>query len=172
MRWPGQIPPGLEKHEMLTTMDFLPTFSALSGATLPEDLIIDGKDFSKVILEEGESEHAYFYYYAYTHLQAIRDKEWKLVLPRPEKPGYMGWWARKIDVVEEVKLFHISEDRAEKYNLASQYPDKVNELMAALEQARSELGDKDRIGSGARFFDDVPGTDRIDAYEEWRQSMQ
>jgi arylsulfatase len=168
MRWPGHIPAGLEKREMLTTMDFLPTFSTLSGATLPEDLIIDGKDFSRVILEEGESEHTYFYYYAYTHLQAIRDKEWKLVLPRPEKPGYMGWWARKIDAVEEVKLFHISEDRAEKFNLADQYPEKVNELMAALEQARQELGDKDRIGKGARFFDGGARTERIDVYKDWK----
>ena len=139
---------------------------------MSDHLILDGKSFSDVILKGEESRHEYFYYYAFTHLQAVRDREWKLVLPRPAKPGYMGWWARKIDAVEEVKLFHISVDKAEKYNLADQYPDKVNELMAAIEQARSELGDKDRIGSGARFFDDASKTGRISRYEEWRQSSQ
>ncbi len=172
MRWLGQIPAGEESHELLTTMDFLPTFSDLSGAPVSDHLILDGKSFSDVILKGEESRHEYFYYYAFTHLQAVRDREWKLVLPRPAKPGYMGWWARKIDAVEEVKLFHISVDKAEKYNLADQYPDKVNELMAAIEQARSELGDKDRIGSGARFFDDASKTGRISRYEEWRQSSQ
>jgi arylsulfatase A-like enzyme len=170
MRWPGQIRAGTESHELLTTMDFFPTFSELSGAVIPDSLILDGKSFSDVILEGEESRHEYFYYYAYTHLQAVRDREWKLVLPRPAKPGYMGWWARKIDAVEEVKLFHISVDKAEKYNVADQYPDKVSELMAALEQARSELGDKDRIGRGARFFDEEPTRERISEYEQWENT--
>jgi arylsulfatase A-like enzyme len=170
MRWPGQIRAGTESHELLTTMDFFPTFSELSGAAIPHSLILDGKSFSDVILEGEESRHEYFYYYAYTHLQAVRDREWKLVVPRPAKPGYMGWWARKIDAVEEVKLFHISVDKAEKYNVADQYPDKVSELMAALEQARSELGDKDRIGRGARFFDEEPTRERISEYEQWENT--
>ncbi len=84
----------------------------------------------------------------------------------------MGWWARKIDAVDEVKLFNMINDKTEKYNLADQFPEKVNELMTAIEQARLELGDKDIIGSGARFFDDASKTDRITRYEEWSKSIK
>jgi len=172
MRWKGHLPEGIESNELLTTMDFFPTFSELSGAEIPDNLTIDGKSFSDVILKSKKSKHDYFYYYAYSHLQAVRDKEWKLVLPRPAKPRYMGWWARKIDAVDEVKLFNIVNDKEEKYNLADQYPEKVIELMTAIEQARLELGDKDIIGSGARFFDDASKTERITQYEEWSKNIK
>ena len=172
MRWKGQLQEGIESNELLTTMDFFPTFSGLSGVETPEDLTIDGKSFSNVILKGGKSEHKFFYYYAYTHLQAIRDKEWKLVLPRPSKPEYMGWWARKIDAVDEVKLFNIVNDKEESHNLAAQHPEKVSELMSAIEQARLELGDKNIIGSGARFFDDTSKTERISKYQKWSNTTK
>ena len=124
-----------------------------------------------VILKDKESKHKYFYYYAYSHLQAVRDADWKMVLPRPAKPGYMGWWARKIDAVDEVKLFNMLNDKEESHNLAAQYPEKVRELMFAIEQARLELGDKDIIGSGARFFDNASKTERISKYEKWSNKI-
>ena len=172
MRWKGQLKEGIESDELLTTMDFLPTFSSLSGAEIPKNLTIDGKNFSDVILKGSKSERKYFYYYAYSHLQAVRDNEWKLVLPRPARPRYMGWWARKIDAVGEVKLFNMVNDKEEKYNLAAQYPDKVSELMSSIEQTRLELGDKDIIGSGARFFDDTSKTERISKYEKWSKTIK
>lgn len=75
MRWKGQFSEGLENNELLTTMDFFPTFSELSSAEVPQDLIIDGKSFTDVILNNKTSKNDYFYYYAYTHLQAVRDRE-------------------------------------------------------------------------------------------------
>jgi len=96
----------------------------------------------------------------------------EVVLPRPAKPKYMKWRAKKIDKVDEVKLFNMVNDKEEKYNLAAQYPDKVSELMSAIEQARLELGDKDMIGSGARFFDDTSKTERISEYEKWSETIK
>jgi len=172
MKWKGQIGEGLSNDELLTTMDFLPTLAEISGAELPQDLTIDGKSFRDVILKNGESKHDHFYYYAYTHLQAVRDKEWKLVLPRPEKPEYMKWAARKIDEVEEVQLFNLADDKKEKYNLADKYPEKVHELMILIEEGRRELGDNNRIGEGARFFDDTSKTGRIDEYNKWAANQK
>lgn len=63
-------------------------------------------------------------------------------------------------------------DKEEKYNLAAQYPDKVSELMSSIEQTRLELGDKDIIGSGARFFDDTSKTERISKYEKWSKTIK
>ena len=53
-----------------------------------------------------------------------------------------------------------------------QYPDKVDELMSAIEQARLELGDKDIIGSGARFFSDSSKSERILDYEKWSNTLK
>lgn len=172
MRWPGKIESGLVNDELLTTMDFFPTFSELADVKLPSDLTLDGKSFTEVIFENKESSHDYFYYYTYSHLQAVRDREWKLVLPRPAKPKYLLWWARKIDKVEEVTLYHIKTDREERFNVAQQHPEIVEELMKAVEKARVELGDNDRIGEGARFFDHNPKDQRIKNYQKWLDTQK
>ncbi len=170
MQWKGQIEEGVTNNELFTTMDFLPTFAEMAGAKLPQELTIDGKSFKNVILKNEKSKHDYFYYYAYTHLQAVRDKEWKLVLPRKKEPGYMKWRGRKIDKVDEIQLFNLINDKEEKHNLAEKYPEKVKELMLAIEDGRKELGDNNRIGKGARFFDNTPKTARIEEYNKWRNS--
>ncbi len=167
MQWKGHIKEGITNNEILTTMDFLPTFAQMAGADLPPDLILDGKDFSDLILKNIKSPHKYFFYYAYTHLQGVRDTQWKLVLPRPAQPAYMKWRARKIDAVHEVQLFNLMNDKEEKHNLASEYPEKVDELMQLIEEGRKELGDNNRIGAGARFFDEAPKTQRIEEYNTW-----
>jgi hypothetical protein len=40
--------------------------------------------------------------------------------------------------------------------------------MLLIEEGREELGDHNRIGKGARFFDDNPKTHRIDEYNKWK----
>ena len=40
--------------------------------------------------------------------------------------------------------------------------------MTLIEEGRQELGDHDRIGKGARFFDADPKTERIDTYNNWK----
>lgn len=41
-------------------------------------------------------------------------------------------------------------------NLAEQYPEKVVELTRVAEKAREDIGDYDRIGKHARFFEAGP----------------
>ncbi|BDS05859.1 N-acetylgalactosamine-6-sulfatase [Oceaniferula spumae] len=154
MRWPGHIPAGKISDALITTMDLLPTFAGLSGASLPDDLVLDGKDIKPLITGATEqSPHQYYYYYCYTHLQAIRDERWKLVLPRKKDPNWMGWWGRMIEEVKEVQLYDLDNDLGEMTNVAAAHPEVVNRLMKQVETARADLGDYDRIGQGARFFD-------------------
>lgn len=166
MQWKGKLTEGSINHQLLTTMDFLPSFVELAEIQMPDTIAIDGKSFSDVILHHKESGHERFYYYAYTHLQAIRDKEWKLVLPRKSKPAYMKWRGRRIDGVNELQLFNLVKDKEEQHNVADTYPDKVDELLLMIEEAREELGDYNRIGHGARFYDNAPVTSRINAFYE------
>ena len=172
MQWKGKIPENVVNDALLTTMDFLPTFADISGAVISKEITLDGKSFKDVLLKNKESQHDRFYYYSYTHLQAVRDKEWKLVLPRKAKPKYMKWAARKVEAVDEILLFNLNNDKEEQYNLADQNPEKVKELMLLIEEGRKELGDHDRIGEGARFFDNNIKTQRIDDYNKWKNNLK
>ena len=54
-----------------------------------------------------------------------------------------------------MELYNLEEDIGETGNLASQYPDIVSSLLELVENTRLELGDYNRIGRDARFFEDT-----------------
>ena len=117
----------------------------------------------------AKSPHEVFYYYDYTHLQAVRSGKWKLVLPRPAKPPWTSWYGRMIDAVPKAQLYDLEADIEEKYDLADKHPDIVARLTRHVETAREELGDYDRIGKATRFFD--PGPRRPDM-DNWRKAKK
>ena len=72
-----------------------------------------------------------------------------------------------IDEVKEVQLFDLENDIGEKTNVANKHPEIVKRLMKEIENARLELGDCDRIGKGARFYDPQPKRPGIKKYKSW-----
>jgi len=157
VRWPGHVPAGRVSGEIVSTLDVLPTVARLAGADVPEDRTIDGRDVSDFLLGRSEtSPRKRYYFYCYTHLQAVREGRWKLVLPRPARPKWCGWSARMVDAVNERELYDLANDLAEEHNVAEAHPEVVKRLMGVVEEARRDLGDYDRLGQGARFFDKGP----------------
>ena len=156
-RWPKNIVANRVSDEILSTMDLLPTFAKLAGAKLPADRIIDGHDATSFLLGKSEtSPRDDYFYYSGCLLTGVRSDHWKLVLPRPENPAGTGWWGRMIEEVKEVHLFDLDVDPGEITNVADKHPDLVAKLMAKIKSARSEMGDMNVVGSGARFFDKGP----------------
>ena len=167
--WPGRIPGGRKCDEVAATLDLLPTLASLAGAAPPKDRVLDGRDIRPLLFGEpgARSPHEAFYYYCYTHLQAARSGRWKIVLPRPEHPKWTGWSGRFYgNGVRETELYDLDADIREAQNVAAQHPDIVARLQRLVEQAREDLGDYDRIGKGARFFDDGPKRPDIKAWRE------
>ena len=56
----------------------------------------------------------------------------------------------------EPLLFDLEADIGERNNNAAQNPQVVARLLALAEKARADIGDFDRVGAGARFFDPDP----------------
>ena len=44
--------------------------------------------------------------------------------------------------------------------------------MQLIEEGRKELGDNNKIGEGARFFDMDVKTQRIDEYNKWKNNLK
>jgi len=158
IRWPGKIPAGGTCRSLVSSMDLFPTFIHLAGGRLPQDRIIDGHDLRALLTGASGSgvSRRTFFYYCYNHLQAVRHDNWKLVLPRPARPPWCLWSARMCSAVETAELYDLGKDVGEKHNVAAEHPEVVAELMKLIEAARKDLGDYDRAGEGARFFDDRP----------------
>ena len=158
---PGRVPAGSTCSEITRTLDFLPTMARLAGAQTPDDRILDGQDITALIhgVEGVESPSNSFLYYTQTQLHAVRRGVWKLHLPSTIN-AHPKWdiWAKDSDLVDHTKplLYNLKEDIGETTNIADKHPEIVAELMRLAEAAREDIGDYNRIGKGARFFDPQP----------------
>ncbi|KAM8872727.1 steryl-sulfatase isoform 1-T3 [Synchiropus picturatus] len=75
VRWPGTIPGGREVDEPTSNMDLFPTVVRLSGAALPEDREIDGRDMMDLLQGSVQrSDHEFLFHYCNAFLNAVR---WK-----------------------------------------------------------------------------------------------
>ena len=129
MRWPGGIPAGQESGEIVSSMDFLPTFAALAGTSAPADRIIDGKDITGLMRgdEGAQSPHDAFFYYLSNGLEAVRVGQWKLHVAKRGEPV--------------CELYDLISDVSESTNVAADHPDVVRNLTARIEACRRDLGD-------------------------------
>ncbi|MBN1673910.1 MAG: sulfatase [Kiritimatiellae bacterium] len=129
MRWPAAIPAGRVCRELVTAMDFLPTFVRLAGGKPPSDRIIDGKDIAALMLgaDGAASPHDAFFYYWKHNLDAVRSGKWKLHLRKRD------------DALRE--LYDLDSDVGETTNVYADHPDVVEALLAKIDACRADLGD-------------------------------
>lgn len=123
-KYPGHIPAGSVCSELASTIDFLPTLSALTGAQIPQDRIIDGKDIRPLLFGKPNAKtphNAYFYWHSHWRpnspniLAAVRSGPWKYHIPG----------ARNRNKPEEnlpAMLFNLDDDVGESNNQIETYP--------------------------------------------------
>jgi arylsulfatase A-like enzyme len=145
MQWTGTIPAGSRCDSFATTLDILPTLASLTGAALPADLIVDGGDISVLVLGQKGSGPVYDFF-LYDREEAIRVGNWKYRKgPEIGIWGYPSHEARRLDTLPKpdvVQLFNLKEDPGEKNNLATLYPEKVEELDKLLIEKLAQIKKK------------------------------
>jgi len=144
VRWPGRIPAGRTCGELCTIMDLLPTLARLAGGRADPERVIDGRDIWPLWsgVPGARSPHGVFYYYMADQLQAVRWGYWKLHLPLEKIRGQV--------VNRPLRLIDLDHDPAEAQDLAAEHPEVVRKLLDFAQEARAELGDLGRPGSGQR----------------------
>jgi arylsulfatase A-like enzyme len=121
-RWPGRIKPGSTTNVTAMTVDFMPTFLAVSNTPRPAGLKLDGVDLSGVLFR-GET-------------LAERPLFWRDV---DEKAVRLGPW--KLIVQEQgTALYNLDRDPGETRDLAGQEPGRVRDLSARLAAWEADVG--------------------------------
>ena len=139
--WPTVIKPGTRSGTALTSVDFLPTFAEVSGASLPTNQPVDGQSFADVL--QGQTvlqNRAIFWHYPLYLSGAGYNK----VLP-VYGTDQMHWRAVPSSVIrkgdykliyyyeyDEYKLFNVRDDLSEKHDLAQEMPQRAKQLHAEL----------------------------------------
>jgi arylsulfatase A-like enzyme len=149
MRWPGVIPAGTICNELSSTIDLLPTFAGITGAPLPEKKI-DGVNILSLLKGDFSSKPRtqFYYYYRQNSLEAVREGNWKLVLPHPGRT-YEGFAPGKDGIAGQTNenfsfpggLYDLRRDPGERYNVMELYPEVVARLQKIVAKAREDLGD-------------------------------
>lgn len=131
--WPGKLKPGVVA-ELGATLDLLPTFCKLANVTLPDDRVYDGYDISPVITGTGKSPRDVVFYYRDTDVFAVRKGEYKAHFFTQSEYGNDE---RKPE--DPPLLYNLNVDPSEKYNIAEQHPEVVDEIKKVLEKHRKTL---------------------------------
>ncbi len=127
--WPGTVKPGVSTAA-LSQVDLLASFAALAGSKLPEDAAPDSFNLLPVLLGKSREGRPYIVEHA-TALSLIVG-DWKVIQPHSgPKRNQTG---NEIGNDPQPQLFNLVNDLAEHNNLAAQHPDKVNQMLATLEQ--------------------------------------
>ncbi|NEU07984.1 sulfatase [Flavihumibacter sp. R14] len=158
IRWPAKIKAGSVSNAFMSTIDILPTLSAITRAPLPQKKIdglnvldaLTGKELATL------SDRPFYYYYNQNDLEAVRKGHWKLILPHkyrsyedvlPGKDGFPGPYGEGEQ--HNLALFDLRRDPGERYDVKEMFPDILKQLEALAEEARTDLGDNLTSRGGA-----------------------
>jgi arylsulfatase A-like enzyme len=140
--WPGKIEAGSSCGELICFSDMMATIAALLGEKLPNDAGEDSFDILPLLRGEKPAtpiRHGMVHVNYGSYTLAIRDGDWKLILPS---------WIYTVkdgtilpDTIVETKgkgpndkfqLYNLRTDPSETTNVFMQEPDKARELFTAL----------------------------------------
>ena len=139
--WPGKIKPGVVM-EMGSTLDLLPTFAAITGASTPPAQL-DGHDLSSVLLGNGNSPRDTMFYYHGEEVFAVRHGMYKAHFKT--KTSYVG--QREAELHDPPLLYHLGHDPSEEYDIAPHHPEIVTQIrgLKASHEATIERGENQLI---------------------------
>jgi arylsulfatase A-like enzyme len=132
VRWPKMIPPGTRNEQTVCLNDFLATFAEMTGRPLGDSEGVDSVSLWPLLTGKAKTlpgrpgvvSHSYQGQYA------IRDGDWKLILP--------------MEAGGPFQIYHLGHDPRETENLASRHPERVETMKATLrtyvENGRSTPG--------------------------------
>ncbi len=135
IRWPGHIPAGVVSNEIISHMDWMPTFLAAAGDPDVKDKLkagheaagktfkvhLDGYNFLPYLTgEEDKGPRVEFFYFSDDgDLVATRYDNWKLVFAEQRVQGTLQVWAEPFVMLRVPLLFNLRTDPFERANITS-----------------------------------------------------
>ena len=160
IKYPKEIKAKTIIDEPVMGIDWMPTFSHITGSKLSDNKI-DGKNIWPLLTQkENKSPHEELYfYYRQNELHAVRSGNWKLYFPRSYrtlngKPGGKDGMPVKYEYneVKSNELYNLKEDPSEMKNVYMKNIEIAKKMEKMGENARQELGDAltSRVGDSVR----------------------
>lgn len=134
LRWPEKIPAGQHLDQLMTVMDVFPTLAEAAGIKAENKLRFDGLNMWPAIQSKKTIERDKLVFFGSEIPRfgsfnfAAFDEEWKLV----------QWLEQDLTEIRiKNELFNIKQDPSEHHDLSAQFPERVEQMAAAIKQWRS-----------------------------------
>ncbi|MDF7799078.1 arylsulfatase [Pontiellaceae bacterium B1224] len=129
VRWPGVVAAGSTNDRLICMSDLFATFAEYFAVELGDDTAEDSISFLPLLKDaDSKAQRESIVHHDFKGRFAIREGEWKLILrPDDNMKEATGAEAR-------FQLYNVKEDIAETDNLANEYPEKVDILVALLKK--------------------------------------
>ncbi len=140
--WPGHLPEGEVRDELVTGMDWFPTLAELANVEVPADHLIDGKSITGVIKDGAATPHEDMYWRLGANPAkakwVVRQGDWKLLGNASENVRPEG--AHELSPKgKEFFLVNLKEDIGERTNLRDREPEKLKALLKIRERYEESL---------------------------------
>ena len=143
VRWPGMIEPKVS-NEMISVMDFFPSFAKFIGATVPTDRPIDGVDQSSFLLGiQANSNREHLLTFAGDRLHAVRWRQFRVYFIDQGASGTsaefqygLGGAYKNLDYPQ---IFNIELDPREEHNVSSQHAWVMSHAVKYIGQYKGSL---------------------------------
>jgi arylsulfatase A-like enzyme len=135
--WPdGGVLKDKESHALISHLDFFASMAALVGQTLDEDAAPDSFNQLQAWIGHNDTGREYVVKQSVQTVSIIRD-DWKYIAPAGRDEPF--WYNVSIETgfIIQPQLYNLKNDLGERYNLATEHPEKVEELAALLEKIKN-----------------------------------
>jgi len=117
--WPGRIQPSVVA-DIGSTLDLLPTITALTDGMLPANRALDGFDISPALFGTGPSPRDHMIYYRGPRIFAARLGAYKAHFLTQS-----GYGQPEPEEHDPPLLYNLEHDPSEKYDVAADHPDVI-----------------------------------------------
>ena len=140
VRWPEVIKAPVVTNALVSQVDWLASLATLTGIAIPENAAPDSFDELDTWLGRTTKGRDFVVEQASNHTLSVISGKWKYIQPN-DGPA-MITWGPKIETGnnKEVQLYDLTSDKAEQNNIASQHPEKVEEIQKLLLSVRENKG--------------------------------
>ena len=138
VKWPGKTKAGSLSDEMVSSIDFFPTFLEMAGVGFSHNKEIDGRSMVPLFLGEKSERDMLFWHYPHYHYgsgmvpaSAVRWGDYKLIeWYEPELKGESDY----------IELYNLKDDIGEEINLAETEPELTKKIFQKLKEWKKEVG--------------------------------
>lgn len=134
VNWAEGVKPGVS-GALVSHIDLFASMAELVGGHSKEDIASDSRNELGVLL--GKDTKGRDYIIEAARSLSISTGEWKYIAPN-DGAFYDGLTCTETGNSSEEQLYNLYEDIGERHNLASEFPQKVKELKALLEQEKKK----------------------------------